>query len=437
MAEYSDPWTYTALDLKKAYHPLRTKDDLDILLEQIGDSKYVLLGEASHGTHEFYTWRSAITKRLIKEKNFNFIAVEGDWPDCYGINRYIKGYNNAGSNAIDVLRKFDRWPTWMWANWEIVSLTEWLKNYNEKIREDKKVGFYGLDVYSLWESLENIIQYLEKEDPEAAKLARSAVKCFEPYGEEGQFYAQATRSAFASCEQEVIELLREIRVSAAQYDGDKEAAFNARQNAMVVANAEKYYRAMISFDPESWNIRDRHMVATLNELQDFHGKDSKAIIWEHNTHIGDARATSMRENGMVNVGQLVREEHEKDGVFLVGFGAYKGEVVAGDSWGAPMEVMTVPEAKAGSIEDLLHRDSHENKLFFTTDQLIKDALNKPKGHRAIGVVYNPRREAGNYVPSQITSRYDAFMFIDETKALHPLHLKPSGDKIPETYPFSF
>ena len=437
MAKYEDPWTYTAGEVKKAYHPLQNQKNLDVLIDRIGDSRFVLLGEASHGTHEYYTWRAALSKRLIKEKGFDFIAVEGDWPDCYRINRYIKGYEQAGKSAKEILKQFKRWPTWMWANWEIAALVEWLKEYNQSPSPEKKAGFYDLDVYSLWESLESVIQYLEKEDPEAAKIAREAVTCFEPYGEEGQFYARANMNLSASCEQEVIELLTEMQRKAIKYKGDTEAAFSAKQNAMVVANAEKYYRAMISFGPESWNIRDRHMVATLNELMDFHGENSKVIVWEHNTHIGDARATSMRESGMVNVGQLVREEHEKEGVVLVGFGSYRGEVIAGRSWGAPMEIMEVPEGKPGSVEHLLHQDSHENKLFLTQEEEVRETFDKTRGHRAIGVVYDPEREAGNYVPTKLTGRYDAFLFFDETHALNPLHLKPSGEKIPETYPFSF
>lgn len=437
MVKYEDPWLYTAGDVEHAYHSLKEKEDLDVLMEAIGDSQFVLLGEASHGIHEFYTWRKVITQRLIEEKQFDFIAVEGDWPDCYAVNRYIKGYENAGANAREVLQRFERWPTWMWANWEIVALAEWLKKYNEMRDINNKIGFYGLDVYSLWESLEEIARYLAKEDPEAAKVARKAINCFEPYGEEGQFYAQAHMSLSKSCQQEVIALLKEIRNKAISYDGDREAVFSAQQNALVVANAEQYYRAMIDFGPESWNIRDRHMVKTLNALKDFYGENSKAIVWEHNTHIGDARATNMRDNGMVNVGQLVREAHEDKGVFLVGFGTYKGEVIAGSSWGAPMEVMKVPEARPGSLEHLLHQDSHENKLFFSKDELIQKTFAKTRGHRAIGVVYNPDREAGNYVPTRLTSRYDAFMFIDETKALNPLHIKPDGNQIPETYPFSF
>ncbi|MDX1667295.1 MAG: erythromycin esterase family protein, partial [Saprospiraceae bacterium] len=295
---------------------LNDTDDLQPLFDQIGDARIVMLGEASHGTHEYYTWRARISRRLIEEKGFNFIGVEGDWPDAYRLNRYVKGYTNAGDSARKVLSKIERWPTWMWANWETAALGEWLKEHNQSLPPNRRVGFYGLDVYSLWESMKAIIDYLEEEDPAAAVTARQALSCFEPYGEEGQHYGLAARMAPRSCEGEVIEMLREIREKAPQYDHDPEAAFNAEQNALVARNAERYFRTMIGSGPESWNVRDHHMHETLDRLLDFHGKHSKAIVWEHNTHIGDARATQMASRGMVNVGQLARDAYSENEVVL-------------------------------------------------------------------------------------------------------------------------
>ncbi|HEX6848378.1 MAG TPA: erythromycin esterase family protein, partial [Chitinophagaceae bacterium] len=272
-------------------YPLGSKADLDPLFDRIGDARIVMLGEASHGTHEYYTWRASISKRLIEERGFNFIAVEGDWPDCYRLNRFIKGYNPAQKTAFNVLQNFKRWPTWMWANWEIVAFADWLQQHNTGLPLNKKVGFYGLDVYSLWESMESIMQYLQKTDIAALKVAEEAYQCFEPYRkEEGQSYARASMLVPELCQNEVIDLLREVRQKMPTYDSDHENVFNAEQNALVVVNAEKYYRAMVQGGPHSWNVRARHMTDTLDRLLKFHGKNAKAIVWEHNTHIGDSRA---------------------------------------------------------------------------------------------------------------------------------------------------
>ncbi|HYF67549.1 MAG TPA: erythromycin esterase family protein [Ohtaekwangia sp.] len=423
-------------DVRKDYRRLQSSQDLDPLLERIGDSNYVLLGEASHGTHEYYTWRIALTKRLIEEKGFSFIAVEGDWPDCYRLNRFIKGYRDAGNKTLDVLKEFNRWPTWMWANWEIAALAEWMREYNSEQSDNKKVGFYGLDVYSLWESMEVMVKYLRKEDPDAASLVIQAIRCFEPY-EEGQDYAQAMLRLSSNCTDEVINLLQEVREKAHRYDRDREAPLNTEMNAQVIANAEKYYRSMVSFNDNSWNIRDTHMMSTLNALMRFHGKNAKAIVWAHNTHVGDARYTDMRKDGMFNVGQLARQQHEKEGVYIVGFASYQGSVIAASSWGAPMQKMTLPSAIEGSIEHIVHSDSAEDKLVLFENDHALTRFNHYLGHRAVGVVYHPEYERGNYVPTMLPSRYDSLIYLDETRALHPLHLKPSGHQMPETYPFGF
>jgi erythromycin esterase len=427
----------TAEKLLKDYYPLKSSKDLDPLLENIETARYVLLGEASHGTHEFYTWRTAISKRLIQEEAFSFIAVEGDWPDCYRINRYVKGYSDTGETALEVLKRFKRWPTWMWANWEIAALMEWLREYNRSQPIAKKVGFYGLDVYSLWESMEFMMNYLRKEDPKSAQLAIEAIRCFEPY-EEGQDYAKAMLNLSADCTEEVVRLLQAVRKRSPNYDHDREASLNAEMNAQVIANAEEYYRSMVSFRDHSWNIRDSHMMETLEAIMEFHGRKAKGIVWEHNTHVGDARYTDMREEGMWNVGQLVREKHEKDaGVFIVGFSSYEGSVIAGKIWGGTMQRMNVPAAIKGSVEYILHNDSPENKLILLNSKYWKDRFHNYVGHRAIGVVYHPENERGNYVPTLLPSRYDAIIHIDSSNALHPIHLKPDETQIPETYPFGF
>jgi erythromycin esterase-like protein len=417
--------------------PLEAPGDLDPLLERIGEARYVLLGEASHGTSEYYLWRARISQRLIREKGFSFIAVEGDWPDCYRVNRYVRGLPDAGNDAREVLEAFARWPTWMWANEEIVGLAEWLRRHNAGLAQDRKVGFFGLDVYSLWDSLYAVLGYLRKADPSLLPAARRALRCFQPYGEDVQQYARATALVPASCEEEVVALLKELRAKGPPCCADgREEFFTAEQNALVVKNAEAYYRAMVRGGPESWNLRDRHMTETLERLMRHHGPDAKAIVWEHNTHIGDARFTDMADDGMVNVGQLVRERHAAEGVFLVGFGSHRGSVIAAKDWEAPMERMPVPPGREGSWEDVLHRAGAADKLLLLEDVREDDDFLAERGHRAIGVVYHPEYEhLGNYVPTVLPRRYDAFCYIDATEALHPLHLRPAPDKVPETFPW--
>jgi erythromycin esterase len=470
------------------FNELENSKDLDVLLDLIGDSRFVLLGEASHGTSEFYRWRTEITKRLIKEKGFSFIAVEGDWPDCFKVDRYIKGFpdsdNNSNKSAYDILYSFNRWPTWMWANKEIVELIEWLKSFNDEKKQKQKdsssnsnfistknlVGFYGLDLYSLWESMEAIIQYLKKVDPTAVKDAIEAYNCFEPYEKDVENYARATAFVPENCEDEVIEMLTSLRKKMDEYSkrdhGEREKEeedFNAEQNAITAKDAEFYYRTMIRGDVQSWNVRDTHMMETLERLIAFHDNDnnngninsnnndsnSKAIVWAHNTHIGDARATDMFKDNMINLGQLVRERKNKNNTVLIGFGTYKGSVIAAKEWGEKMEQMEVPPAIEGSWDNILHNiknksttiansNNTNNKLIlFSTDKINNKINNNTwRGQRAIGVVYNPHYEKyGNYVPTNLSLRYDAFLFIDETHALSPLHMKITEDKdFPETFP---
>jgi len=424
--------------IKQWGYPLSSKAGLDPLFNRIGNARIVMLGEASHGTHEYYTWRTHITKRLIEEKGFRFIAVEGDWPDCYRLNRFVKGYDADNKSAFKVLHAFNRWPTWMWANWEIVALADWLRSYNAPLPANKKIGFYGLDVYSLWESMESIVRYLEKTDPDALRVAEEAFRCFEPYKkEEGREYARAAMFVPELCQNEIVELLKEVQKKMPSYDSDYENVFSTEQNALVAVNAERYYRAMIAGGPHSWNIRDRHMADTLDRLLQFHGHESKVIVWAHNTHIGDASATDMINEGMFNIGELARTQYGNNEVLLVGFGSYKGTVLAGKSWGAPMQKMSVPEARSGSWEYLLRKAGEENKLLIMDEFMRNDVMMENHiGHRAIGVVYNDRYEQyGNYVPSILPLRYDAFIYLDETHSLYPLHVHPDGKQMPETFPF--
>jgi erythromycin esterase len=425
--------------LKKRALPLADPADLDPLIERIGGARYVLLGEATHGTSEFYGWRAALSRRLIDERAFSFVAVEGDWPDCYRVNRYAKGYADSGERAHDVLHAFERWPTWMWANREVADFAEWLRDHNWWASSARQAGFYGLDVYSLWDSMHAVVNYLDSIDPALARAARAAYRCFEPYGEDVQEYARASALVPTTCEREAVAVLAALKSKAPEFREDgSDAFFNAEQNALVARNAERYYRTMVRGGPDSWNVRDTHMVETLERLMKHHGPEAKAIVWEHNTHIGDARFTDMARAGMFNVGQLVRQAHDADDVVLVGFGTHRGTVIAGDEWGAPMRRMRVPPARDGSFEDALHASEAGDMLlvFDGKDDGGIGGLDEPIGHRAIGVVYDPHNERwGNYVPTIVPRRYDAFIYIEESSGVDALHMPVLVDgEPPETFP---
>ncbi len=313
------------------------EDGFDELVESIADADAVLLGEASHGTSEYYRLRARLTARLLEEHDFSFVAVEGDWTDCYDVTEYVTGRADAAA-ASEILAGFERWPTWMWANWEAAEFLDWLAGYNAGRAIGDRVGFYGLDVYGLYESMAAVIDALEDLDPELADRARDAYHCFEPYGADAREYARSIRLIPDDCEDEVISVLTELRETIAErhadHDGDDPLAFfAAEQNALVTKNAESFYRTMARGGADSWNVRDRHMSRTLERLLAFH--DGPGIVWAHNTHVGDARATSMRDRGQLNLGQLAREEvcDDDSDVAIVGFGSHRGTVIAGTEWG--------------------------------------------------------------------------------------------------------
>ncbi|WP_435348805.1 erythromycin esterase family protein [Haloarchaeobius sp. HRN-SO-5] len=405
-----------------------TNSTLDMLADRIGDSDHVLLGEATHGTSQFYQLRAQLSAKLVQDHGFSFVAVEGDWTDCYQVNRYVTGERD-GLDAV--LESFDRWPRWMWANWEVRRFADWLRDYNAD-RYDP-IGFYGMDVYSLFESMAAVVDYLESVDPEAAARARDAYHCFSPYGENAREYARSTRFTPDSCRDEVLQILTDLRARATDYGAvDGESFFAAEINALVAKNAEEYYRAMVDADVESWNVRDEHMTETIDLLAEHHD-GGKAIVWAHNSHVGDARATDMVDHGRVNLGQLLRERH--DDVSIVGFGTHHGSVVAGSEWGAPHESMRVPPAREGSYGDVFHRADLGDSLLFADDVPADGPLAGPRGQRAIGVVYHPDRDWGNYVPTTLPSRYDAFLHVDESSSLHPLGDSDGSAVSPEAYPW--
>lgn len=422
---------YDPDEARQLAHPLSGPETWAPLLDRIADAKVVLLGEASHGTHEYYRWRAELTQRLIAERGFSFVAVEGDWPDCERIDRSVRLDPDAPEDPRAALEQFRRWPTWMWANEEVCAFARWLREHNAGRPKAARVGFHGLDVYSLWESLRAILLHLREHDPDHVADALAAYRCFEPYGEDPQAYAVQARFVPPGCEPQVLDLLVRMR-RAAIFDGD--ASFSAWQNAEVAANAERYYRAMISGGADSWNIRDVHMADTLDRLLHHYGPQAKVIVWAHNTHVGDARATDMAASGIVNIGQLARERHQAEDVVLVGFGGHRGTVIAGGRWGAPAETMSVPRAMHRSLEDLLHATGLDQALFVFPTERQPDWLTGTLAHRAIGVVYHPDREQSlNYVPTRAGQRYDAFCWFDETTAVHPLPV-PAATREPETYP---
>ena len=380
-----------------------------------------MIGEASHGTHEFYTWRAALTRRLIAERDFSFVAVEGDWPDCERVDTAVRG---GAAEPLEALLGYERWPTWMWANEEVVDFAEWLRAHNAG--RERKAGFHGLDVYSMWESLREVLMWLRENDPEQAEAAVHAYQCLASYSEDPQSYAWATKFLRASCEDQVVRMLIELR-------GRDLAVW---QNAEVVAGAEHYYRAMVAGGATSWNVRDRHMDTTLARLLDHYGDGSKAVVWAHNTHVGDAAATDQAMLGEVTIGSLARERFGADQVVLVGLGSHHGSVIAGRTWGAPMTELPVPPGRPGSLEDILHATAPPSALFvFPPLAQRPDLLVDEVAHRAIGVVYRPEQEQlGNYVPSRLGDRYDAFLWFDETRALRPLHPLHIDTHELETYP---
>ncbi len=403
--------------------PFEDAGNLDNIIETAGERDLVLLGEASHGTSEFYRWRAEITKRLIAEKGFSFIAVEGDWASIYRLNEYVKGRPGAPSSARRVLRRFDRWPEWMWGNTDIEELAEWLREYNDALPDDQKIGFYGMDVYGQWEAMDDLLEYTSENMQRHHRQINRSMECFAGYDRDEWAYARAVVGrGHPSCEDDLKRVVDIFRELADQVGRDELEDFRkAKQNAYVVKNAEDFFRLAITDNTGSWNSRATHMWETVKRLLSWYGEGSGGIVWAHNTHVGDADATVMRYQDMVNIGKLSREELGIDRVFINGFGTYTGRVNAGSSWGSSMHRMQIPQGIEGSIEYILGQVGHEQFfLIFDQEDRLHPALSEFIGHRAIGVVYNPRQESGNYVPTILPERYDSFIFIRETSPLSPV-----------------
>jgi erythromycin esterase-like protein/predicted phosphoribosyltransferase len=435
--------------LSETAYPLAgSARDYDPLVGRIGEARFALLGEASHGTHEFYCERAEITKRLITEKNFVAVAVEADWPDAYRLNRYVRGASD-DVDAVEALADFRRFPTWMWRNKVVVEFIEWLRAYNDALPQGaEKVGFYGLDLYSLHASMKAVLRYLEKVDPEAAKKARERYSCFDHFGEDTQAYGLMTRLNLSkSCEEEVVNQLIELQRRAFQFarSGGQFAddeLFYAEQNARLVKNAEAYYRSVFLEEVSSWNLRDRHMAETLDALVTHlgrKGRRAKLAVWEHNSHLGDARATEMGQRGELNVGQLTREKYGHEAV-LVGFTTHHGTVTAASDWGKPAERKRVRPALAGSYEALFHTTGRDRFLLIPNDSdAMAQQLSAPRLERAIGVIYRPETERqSHYFRARLTDQFDAVLHFDETRAVKPLETTAEWEagELPETFPFA-
>ena len=430
--------------IRQAAYPL-TGDETDYqaMLEQVGEAQVVMIGEASHGTHEFYAERARITEQLIKHHGFTAVAVEADFPDAYRVNCYVRGVGD-DKNADQALGDFKRFPTWMWRNTVMVNFVSWLQSYNaQQEKSAAKVGFYGLDLYSLYSSIEAVIEYLDKVDPEAAQRARYRYSCLGHSQEDPQAYGYAAAFGMKpDCENNVVTQLVELRNRSGEYIGSdgrsaEEAFFYAEQNARLAINAEEYYRKMFEGRVSSWNLRDQHMVETLDELikhlSQQQGKPAKVVVWEHNSHLGDARATDMGRHGEWNVGQLVRERYG-GAACNIGFTTYTGTVSAASDWGRPVERKRVRPGLSDSYENLFHQV--DMPRFWLDTSAVKE-LRQPRLERAIGVIYLPQSERlSHYFQTTLPDQFDFVIHIDETTALEPLERTPGWDtgEVPDTYP---
>jgi erythromycin esterase-like protein/predicted phosphoribosyltransferase len=419
--------------------------DYDALLDGIGDARVVLLGEATHGTHDFYRERAVITKRLIAEKGFAAVAVEADWPDAYRVNRYVRA-TGIDADAADALADFRRFPAWMWRNADVLDFLGWLRAHNDGVPAGTRAGFYGLDLYSLHASMQAVLTYLGKVDPPAAKRARERYACFDRFGDEMQRYAYATRNDLsASCEREVVTELVELRRRAADYASRNgriapDDYFFAEQNAKLVQHAEAYYRTMLGGHVESWNLRDRHMAGALDDLIAFLDRarpGARVVVWAHNSHLGDARATQMGERGELNVGQLARERFGSAAV-LVGFTTHTGTVTAASDWDGPAERKAVRPSLAGSYERLFHDAGIARFLLpLRSDPDLSAACAASRLERAIGVMYLPETERqSHYFRARLADQFDYVLHFDLTRAVEPLERTSMWDagEFAETFP---
>jgi protein-L-isoaspartate(D-aspartate) O-methyltransferase len=409
---------------------------LDSFLDRVGDARVVCLGEASHGTAEFYEMRASITRALIERKGFTVVALEADWPEAQRLDRYVR------STTVDSHpeQAFDRFPTWMWANQQVREFVDWLKEHNASIADPaQRVGIYGLDLYSLHRSIAAVLRYLDDVDPEAARVARHRYSCLEPWQQDPAAYGAAVLSGrYQACEQHVVDMLTDmVRNRVRLSERDPERFFDAERNADLVAHAEQYYRAMYYGSAASWNLRDEHMFETLQAVLKHRGPASRGVVWAHNSHLGDSSWTEMSARGEYNIGQLVRGRYGED-AYLVGFGTDHGTVAAASDWDGPMEIKRVRPAHERSYERLLHDSGVPNLLLplRTGAAEVRRALSEPRLERAIGVIYRPETELqSHYFHAVLPRQFDEWIWFDETRAVTPLEVAMRRG-MPETYPFA-
>ncbi len=409
-------------------------DMFGAVFERFGDASVVLLGEASHGTSEFYRARAAISRQLIRNCGFNIVAIEADWPDANQIDRLVRHRGPEPSQE----KAFARFPSWMWRNLEVVEFAEWLRQENLHRPEKDRIEFRGLDVYSLGTSIAAVLRYLDAVDPDAAKTARKRYGCLTPWQDDPARYGHRAAMGGDTCEDAATEQLLDLLHKRLEYlASDGEAFFNAAQNARIVRAAEQYYRVMYQGSRESWNLRDRHMFETLKAVIDHRGSKAKAIVWAHNSHIGNAAATSMGWEGEFNIGELCRTAFGEHMV-SIGFGTDRGTVAAASDWEMPMEVKEVLPAREDSYEHLFRRSGHARSLTDWRDPgrvALRDVLSDARLQRAIGVVYRPETELlSHYFQSVLSEQFDAYVWFETTHAITPLSAKAAQGK-PETYPF--
>jgi protein-L-isoaspartate(D-aspartate) O-methyltransferase len=411
--------------------------NLDNLLARIGDSRLVLLGEASHGTAEFYDMRARITQELIRKKGFTAVAVEADWPDAARIDHFVHG---TSPDPLLESSPFSRFPSWMWANHSVLTFIRWLKDYNATVGTAQgQVGFYGLDLYSLSSSMEAVLTYLDSVDPETAQVARVRYGCLTPWTSDPALYGQVMiTKRYRQCEGEVIATLQDLLQKRLDYSrADGKRFFDAEQNARLVTNAERYYRTLYYAENNSWNQRDQHMFETLQSILAFRGPQSKVVVWEHNSHIGDARATEMSARGEFNIGQLVRQKYG-DAAYSIGFGTDHGTVAAASEWGGPMETKQVQPSHIDSYERICHDVRTDNfmlPLRTPLKQITRTGLLAERLERAIGVIYRPEAELqSHYFYASLPRQFDEYIWFDETRAVAPLTRK-SIEGMPDTFPF--
>ncbi|WP_343729395.1 erythromycin esterase family protein [Duganella sp.] len=437
--------------LRQQALPLETDDELDAVIDHIGQASLVLMGEASHGTREFYRLRADLSKRLIVERGFDAIVVEADWPDALQVSRFVQT-TGSDQTADQALSGFERFPQWMWRNDDIVDLLYWMRLHNQHVpAAGRRIGFFGMDLYSLHKSMRAVVRYLEHADPEAARRARERYSCIDHIALDPQHYGYATSFGMRKdCEDEVVRQLGELTAQAMRHMNRPGASvpdelFYAQQHARVAQNAERYYRAMFSSRDESWNIRDTHMADTLDALHAHisarKGSPARLIVWAHNSHLGDARATEMGRGGQLNLGQLMRERHGLEQTYLLGFTTHEGTVTAASEWDGPAELKRVRPSLAGSVEALMHQLGEGAMPRFLLPlrgrDSVRAALPAPLLERAIGVIYRPETERiSHYFEADVARQFDALIHVDRSSALKPLEYSAhwTADEFPETYP---